>query len=213
MLDSPPERDLEWTEAGVEGAWRYLHRIWRAVTEPAQPFADPGAGKPDSLSPKAEEAYRACHKAILQVGESIERFRFNSAVAQIRELTNQLIALDGSSADEAWVRRYGWEIAVQLLAPMVPHIAEALWAELGHREMLVDTAWPDADRSLAEDDVVTIGVQINGKLRGTVDVPKGTDKESLIALALDLPNVQKTLDGKEPRKIIAVPDKIVNLVA
>jgi len=213
LSDSPPERDLEWTEAGVEGAWRYLNRIWRAVTEPPAPLAPSGTPKPDTLSDAADAAHRACHKAILGVADSVERFRFNTAVAQIRELTNTIQGLDGDGADQAWARRFGWETLVRLIAPMTPHIAEALWAELGHQAPLAETPWPEADPSLAEDDVVTIGVQINGKLRGTIEVPKGTAKDALVEQALAIPNVQKILGGKEPRKIIAVPDKIVNLVA
>jgi leucyl-tRNA synthetase len=213
LSDSPPERDLEWTESGVDGAWRYLNRIWRAVTEPAAPIADAGTPKPDELSETAEAAYRACHKAIMGVTDAVERFRFNSAVAQIRELTNALLALDGAGADEAWVRRFGWETAIRLLAPMTPHIAEQLWVELGHEGLLAGAPWPDADPALAIDNVVTVGVQVNGKLRGTIEVAKGTDKDTLISQALDLPNVQRILDGKPPRKVIAIPDKIVNVVA
>ncbi|MCR9175032.1 MAG: leucine--tRNA ligase [Alphaproteobacteria bacterium] len=213
LSDSPPERDLEWTESGVDGAWRYLNRIWRAVTEPAAPLADPQAPKPSHMSVAADATHRACHKAILGVTESVERFRFNSAVAQIRELTNTLLTLDGAGDDEAWVRRFGWETAVRLLSPMTPHIAEQLWVELGRDGLLAGAPWPDADPSLALNTVVTVGVQVNGKLRGTIEVAKGTDKDALIAQAMDLPNVQRILDGKPPRKVIAIPDKIVNVVA
>jgi leucyl-tRNA synthetase len=213
LSDSPPERDLEWTESGVDGAWRYLNRIWRAVTEPSAPIADKGTPKPETFSAEAEAAYRACHKAIIGVSDAIERFRFNTAVAQTRELTNALQALDGDGADQAWVRRFGWETAIRLLAPMTPHIAEELWVRLGHDVILAGHPWPEADPSLAEDDTVTIGVQVNGKLRGTLEVAKGTGKDDLIAQALALPNVERILEGKAPRKVIAVPDKIVNVVA
>ncbi|NQW09743.1 MAG: leucine--tRNA ligase, partial [Alphaproteobacteria bacterium] len=213
LSDSPPERDLEWTEAGVDGAWRYLNRLWRAITETELALAPIDAPKPDTLSPAAEQAYRACHKTILSVGDSIERFRFNSAVAQIRELTNLLFALDGNGPDDAWVRRFGWETAVRLIAPMTPHIAEELWSYLGHHNLLAGAPWPEADPRLAEDDRITIAVQINGKLRATIEVAKDTTKDSLIALALAHPNVVKILDGNPPRKVIAVPNKIVNLVA
>jgi leucyl-tRNA synthetase len=213
LSDSPPERDLEWTESGVDGAWRYLNRIWRAVTEPAAPMAAAGTTKPEQMSEAAVAAHRACHKAILGVTESVERFRFNSAVAQIRELTNTLLALDGTGDDEAWVRRFGWETAVRLLAPMTPHIAEQLWVELGHDGLLAGAAWPEADPTLAIDNVITVGVQVNGKLRGTIEVAKGTGKDDLISQAMELPNVQRILDGKPPRKVIAIPDKIVNVVA
>jgi len=213
LSDSPPERDLEWTESGVDGAWRYLNRLWRAVTESGIALPAPGTPRPDILSPAAEQAWRACHKTILGVADAIERFRFNTAVAQVRELTNQLQALDGTGAGEAWVLRFGWETAVRLLAPMTPHIAEELWAALGHPTMLADTPWPEADPALVEDTTVTIAVQINGKLRATLEVARDTDRDALVAQALDHPNVRRQLDGKAPRKVIAVPNKIVNLVA
>jgi len=213
LSDSPPERDLEWTEAGVDGAWRYLNRLWRAITESEVALPAPGTGMPDELSPAAREAWRACHKTILGVADAIERFRFNTAVAQIRELTNMLLALDGKGAGETWVLRFGWETAVRLLAPMMPHVAEELWVHLGHSTILADNPWPEADRALAEDETVTIAVQINGKLRATLEVAKDTDRDALVAQALEHPNVQRQLEGKAPRKVIAVPNKIVNLVA
>lgn len=213
LSDSPPERDLEWTEAGVDGAWRYLNRLWRAVTESEIALPPAGTPKPETLSPAAEQTWRSCHKTILGVSDAIERFRFNTAVAQIRELTNLLHNLDGRGAGEPWVLRFGWETAVRLLAPMMPHIAEELWVQLGHTSLLTATPWPEADRTLAEDETVTIAVQINGKLRATIEVQKDTDKDALIAEALGHPNVQRQLEGKTPRKVIAVPNKIVNLVA
>ena len=135
------------------------------------------------------------------------------AVAQVRELTNLLLALDGKGAGEPWVLRFGWETAIRLLAPMMPHVAEELWAHLGHGVMLAASPWPDADPALAEDETVTVAVQINGKLRATLEVAKDLDRDALVALALENPNVQRQLDGKPPRKVIAVPNKIVNLVA
>ena len=213
LSDSPPERDLEWTESGVDGAWRYLNRLWRAVTESEIVLPPVGAPRPDALSPAAEQAWRACHKTIIGVGDAIERFRFNTAVAQVRELTNLLLALDGKGAGEPWVLRFGWETAIRLLAPMMPHVAEELWAHLGHGVMLAASPWPDADPALAEDETVTVAVQINGKLRATLEVAKDLDRDALVALALENPNVQRQLDGKPPRKVIAVPNKIVNLVA
>ena len=213
LSDSPPERDLEWTEAGVDGAWRYLNRLWRGITETDVALAPIGTAKPETLSPAAERAYRACHKTILSVADSIERFRFNSAVAHVRELTNLLFTLDGDEPGDAWVRRFGWETTVQLIAPMIPHIAEELWVYLGYQRLLAESPWPEADPRLAEDDQITIAVQINGKLRATIDVAKDTAKDSLIEQALAHPNVVKTLDGGSPRKVIAVPNKIVNVVA
>ncbi|SDG12265.1 leucine--tRNA ligase [Thalassobaculum litoreum] len=213
LSDSPPERDLEWTEAGVDGAWRYINRVWREITE--CPTALPAAGtpKPAELSAEAETVYRACHKTILAVADSIERFRFNSAVAQVRELSNQIFSLAGTGAGEAWVLRFGFETLVRLMAPMTPHLCEELWRQLGHDSMLATAAWPEADASLAENDTVTIAIQVNGKLRATIEMAKDSSKDAMIEQALEQPNVIKLLEGKSPRKVIAVPNKIVNVVA
>ena len=213
LSDSPPERDLEWTEAGVDGAWRFINRVWREITECETALPAPGSTKPETLSAEGEAVYRACHKAILAVADSIERFRFNSAVAQVRELSNQIFALSGKDAGDAWALRFGFETLVRLLAPMTPHICEELWRQLGHDSMLATAAWPEADASLAENDTVTIAIQVNGKLRATIEMAKDSSKDAMIEEALGQPNVIKLLDGKTPRKVIAVPNKIVNVVA
>lgn len=213
LSDSPPERDLEWTESGVDGAWRYVNRVWREITECQTPLPPVGTEKPAELSGEAEAVHRACHKTILAVADSIERFRFNSAVAQVRELSNQILALSGKGAGEAWALRFGFETLVRLLAPMTPHLCEELWRHLGHDTMLATGAWPEADRTLAEDETVTIAIQVNGKLRATIEMAKDSSKDVMIERALAQPNVVKLLDGKDPRKVIAVPNKIVNVVA
>lgn len=213
LSDSPPERDLEWTESGVDGAWRYINRVWREITECQTPLPPVGTEKPAELSAEAEAVHRACHKTILAVADSIERFRFNSAVAQVRELSNQIFALSGKGAGEAWTLRFGFETLVRLLAPMTPHLCEELWRHLGHDTMLATGAWPEADRTLAEDETVTIAIQVNGKLRATIEMAKDSSKDVMIEQALAQPNVVKLLDGKDPRKVIAVPNKIVNVVA
>jgi leucyl-tRNA synthetase len=212
LSDSPPERDLEWTDAGVEGAWRYASRLWRMVTEPTSPLAELDAAMPAGMGPASEAALRVIHKSIQGVTEDLERFRFNRAVARIRELSNLLGDLAGDGADTAWVRRNGLETVVRLIGPVMPHLAEELWSRLGHNILLTDTAWPVADRSLLVDEAVTIGVQVNGKLRGTIELPLGADKEVAESLALGLDGVKRAMDGKPPRKVIVVPDKIVNVV-
>jgi len=213
LSDSPPERDLEWTESGVEGAWRYLSRLWRLITEPAKPFAPRGTARPAELSDKAEAAEKAVHKAIKAIGEAIERFRFNTAVAQVRELSNTLADLDGDDDGSAWARRFGYETLVRLIEPMVPHIAEELWAELGGEGLLTNQPWPVFNEDLVRDDTLTIAVQVNGKLRGTIEAARDADKAGLEEAALALENVLKSLEGKAPRRVIVVPNKIVNIVA
>jgi len=212
LSDSPPERDLEWTDAGIEGAWRYANRLWRMVTEPTGDVVEPHAARPDGMGSLAEDAERLIHKTIQGVTEDLERFRFNRAVARIRELTNMLGDLQGDGPDIAWIRRIGLETAVQLIGPMMPHLAEELWSQLGHEFLLADSAWPKADESLLVEESVTVGVQVNGKLRGTVDLPVDADRETAESLALELDGVKRAMNGKAPRKVIVVPNKIVNVV-
>jgi len=212
LSDSPPERDLEWTDSGIEGAWRYASRLWRMVTEPSGAIAGHGAVQPSEMSPAADAALRVIHKTIHGVTEDLDRFRFNRAVARIRELTNLLGDLAGDDADIAWVRRTGLESAVQLIGPMMPHLAEELWSHLGHKVMLTETAWPRADESMLAEDTVTIGVQVNGKLRGTMELPVDASREAAESMALGLDGVMRAMDGKPARKVIVVPNKIVNVV-
>jgi leucyl-tRNA synthetase len=211
LSDSPPDRDLDWTDAGIEGAWRYINRLWRLVTEPALALADPGTPKPAEFSPAAEAGRRLTHKTIAAVSEDLDRFHFNRAVARIRELTNALEGLKaGAGAD--WALREGLEAAVRLIGPMMPHVAEELWHQLGFTALLADTAWPEADESLLTDENVTIAVQVNGKLRGTIELAKDAAQEDAEAAALQLPRVREALENKPPRKVIVVPNRIINVV-
>jgi len=212
LSDSPPERDLEWTEAGVDGAWRYINRLWRLVDEPKVPLPGAGEPKPAKLSPAAEAVWRGAHKAIAAVSESLAEFRFNVAVAQIRTLTNDLEALDGKGPGEAWALRQGVETAVRLLGPMIPHIAEELWRKLGRAEMLCHEPWPKADPALLVDETVTVAVQVNGKLRATVSLPRDAAEAQAREVALAQPNVTAAMGGKPPRKVIVVPNRIINIV-
>ncbi|MBM3534201.1 MAG: leucine--tRNA ligase [Alphaproteobacteria bacterium] len=212
LSDSPPERDLEWTDAGADGAWRYVNRLYRAIVEPAHAVAAKGARRPAELGAAASEAERKIHKTVHFVGDDLEKFHFNRAVARIRELSNALEDLEGEGADAAWVRRFGWETLVKLIGPMMPHLAESLWEALGYTELLVDQSWPVADPRLIVDDTVTIAVQINGKLRGTVELKRDADKASAEAAALTQADVAKYVAGRAPKKVIVVPNRIVNVV-
>ena len=212
LSDSPPERDLEWTEAGIDGAWRYINRLWRMITEAPVELPAPGTPMPADLDGKAVAARRAVHKAIAGVGEDLDKFRFNKAVARVRELSNALAELDGKGAGEAWVLREGYEALVRMVAPMMPHLAEELWVHLGHATPLVEQPWPEADAALATDDVVTMAVQVNGKLRATLELPRDIAKDEAERLALADANVQKALEGKPVRKVIVVPNRVINVV-
>ncbi len=212
LSDSPPERDLEWTEAGIEGAWRYANRLWRLVTEPETPIAPVGSARPEPLDEPAQQANRAIHKTIAAVTDDLEKFRFNRAVARIRELTNLLADTAGTSESGAWIRRFGFETATKLIGPIMPHLAEELWERLGHETLLAETPWPEADPDLLVDDTVTVAVQVNGKLRGTLELPRDAERDRVAAAALALDRVRRATGGKEPRKVIVIPNRIVNVV-
>jgi leucyl-tRNA synthetase len=217
LSDSPPDRDLEWTEAGIEGAWRFINRLWRMSTRPALPVADKGTPRPETAGTAVADAEttaveREMHKTIDRVTDDLEKFGFNRAVARIREFTNVLAELTGTDAAAAWIRREGFETIVKLIGPMMPHLGEELWLRLGHDTLLVDAPWPSADPAMLIDETVTVGVQVNGKLRGTIELPKDSGEDDARAAALALPNVTKAIDGKPPRKVIVVPNRIVNVV-
>jgi leucyl-tRNA synthetase len=171
LSDSPPERDLEWTEAGIDGAWRYLNRLWRLFEDRRGGLASSGTATPARLSPAATELKRAIHRTIQAVTEQIERFHFNKAVALIRELSNRLEAFPADDPAAPALTREALETLVLLLGPMIPHLAEELWQRLGHDALLADTAWPQADPAWLTGDRVTVAVQVNGKLRATIALP------------------------------------------
>ena len=213
MSDSPPERDLEWTETGIEGAWRYVNRLWRMVSEPAVSLPPVGTPIPDRLAPALVELRRTVHKTVAAVTDDLEKFRFNRAVARIRELTNALEDLPAGDAAAGIVLREGMEIVTRLIGPMMPHLAEEMWQALGHRTLVAETPWPQADAELARDEQVTIAVQVNGKLRGTLDLPRDAARPQVEEAALGLPQVTHALGGKPPRRVVVVPNRIVNVVA
>ncbi len=212
LSDSPPDRDSEWTEAGIEGAWRYTNRLWRMVTECAVELPPSGSPKPESLSPPADTVHRLIHKTIAAVSQDLDRFHFNKAVARIRELTNAAESLKPSEDGSAWVLREAQDAIVRLIGPMMPHLAEELWQRLGHGTLLADTAWPEYDPALLEEDSVTIAVQVNGKLRGTVDLPRDSSREEAESAAMALPNVSRAVGESGVRKVIIVPNRIINVV-
>ena len=211
LSDSPPDRDLEWTESGVEGAWRFVNRVWRLASDPAVSDAF-SENPPASFNKDALALRRIAHKTIDGVTGDIERFHFNRAVARIRELSNAISDFKGDEGDDIWAKGEAIQILIRLLAPMTPHLAEELWAGFGSESLLVDTPWPKADSELLADDTITIAVQVNGKLRGTLDLTPDMPKADVEAAALDLDPVKALLDGGEPRKVIVVPNRIVNIV-
>ncbi|MBK8208709.1 MAG: leucine--tRNA ligase [Rhodospirillales bacterium] len=210
LSDSPPERDLEWTDAGVEGAWRFVNRLWRMV-ETAVEDAPAEAG--DASDGAAVAAlHRDVHTTISRVTEDLDKFGFNRAVARIRELTNSVADLTGETPPIREARRKALGIIVQLIGPLMPHLAEELWQRLGHNRLLALEPWPIADPALLVKDRVTLGVQVNGKLRGTLEFAMNADEAQIRSAALALPKVAEAIGGRALRKVIVVPNRIVNVV-
>jgi len=196
LSDSPPERDLEWSEGGIEGASRFVQRLWRLATS-----GSAGQGEDEALK-------RKLHRTVAAVGEAIEGLQFNKAIAQLYELTTAI-----EKAKPSETRAEAVRTLILLAAPAAPHLAEEAWAALGEKTMVADAPWPSFDPALLIDDQVTLAVQVNGKLRDTLNAPRGLDRAATEALALASDKVQRQLNGASPRKVIVVPDRLVNIVA
>ena len=216
LSDSPPERDVQWTEAGVEGASRFQQRIWRLVGETLELVKQSTGTVRGSDDDEATTLRKAVHRAVHNVAGDIEGLRFNRAVAQIYELTNALVRSAGlvSAAPASLIAALeeGVERLIQLIAPMMPHLAETCWAELGKPGLVADALWPAVDAALLVDDTVTLPIQINGKRRGEIAVAKGMPAAEVEQAVLSLDEIVRILDGKAPKKIVIVPDRIVNVV-
>jgi leucyl-tRNA synthetase len=203
LFMGPAEADKEWQDAGIEGMFRFLGRLWRLGVEVAE-AGDP-EGEPDG------PLVRKAHETIAKVSDDIERrFQFNTPIAAVTELVNVIYAAK-DDPEQGAVVRFATETAISLIQPYVPHIAEELWQRLG-REHLWETPWPEADPALLERDTFELVVQVNGRVRGRVEVPAGLEEDELVARAKELPRVAAHLDGKEPRQTIIVPGRLVNLV-
>ncbi|RUM97611.1 leucine--tRNA ligase [Pseudaminobacter arsenicus] len=217
LSDSPPDRDVIWTEAGVEGAHRFVQRVWRLISEAAPALAAikpqaQGAGDAGAVS-------RSAHKILKAVGDDIGKLAFNRAVARIYELVNLLqapvaeITAGKASAEMQGAVREAVDILVAMIAPMTPHLAEECWEALKGSGLVAERAWPDFDPALIVDDQIVYPVQVNGKKRGDLTIARDADQSAVEKAALDLDFVQKALEGKTPRKVIVVPQRIVNVVA
>jgi len=211
LSDSPPERDMEWTESGVEGASRFLKRVWRMAYDTNLPPA--GTALPDQLGNSALAAVRMAHKSILALSADIENFRFNRAVAQLHMLTNAIADIKMDEAGAGAAKRFAVETLTRLLSPLAPHVAEDIWQKLGYDTLLAQSSWPKADAALAIDDEIEIGVQVNGKLRDTIKLERDCPNDIAETTALASASVQRYLDGKTPKKIIVVRNRIINVVA
>ncbi|GBC59922.1 hypothetical protein DENIS_0864 [Desulfonema ishimotonii] len=217
LFAAPPERDLEWSDQGVDGSFRFLNRVWRLILdwqariEPVSPFD----GAPDELSGDLRDLYRKISETVKKVGADIEdRFHFNTAISAVMELVNAMYGIDrDSEADHiAEVMKQATEAVVLLLAPMVPHFAEEIWSALGHRESVLLAPWPAYREDALVRDEMLIVVQVNGKLRGKFSIGTDADDAAIKEQALADEKVRKFIDGKPIRKIIVVKKKLVNIV-
>ena len=208
LSDSPPERDVEWTESGAIGAWRFAAKVWATVSETETGTHNPMTSAADADG-DALALRRLVHKALAKVTEGIDEFRFNTSVAQIYELVNALKKY--KQADAAKIEGLG--ILARIIAPFMPHLAEECWAHLGGKGFVCDAPWPKAEAALLVDDEIIMPVQVNGKRRAELKVAKTASKDELEKLALDEPHVMEHIAGKTVRKIIVVPGRIINIVA
>jgi len=216
LSDSPPDRDVIWTEEGVQGAWRFVQRLWRLVGEIADIKAP--AARPAQFGEQALTVRKAAHRALANVSDDIARLRFNRCVAHIYECANALSDAIGSAetapaSDFAWALRESGDILVRLFHPMMPHLAEECWAALSHKNLVSTEPWPQLEPDLLVENTITLPVQVNGKKRAEVTVARTADNNEIEAAVLTLDEVKKALDGKSPKKVIVVPQRIVNVVA
>jgi leucyl-tRNA synthetase len=245
LSDSPPDRDVNWTEKGVQGAWRFAQRLWRLVGEAAELAKSSPAERPDQFGAPALALRKAAHRALSRVTDDIEKLHFNVCVAHIYEFANVLNAIIGdiggqlgvqsgaqnsaqtgaqTRADEKprqasvappdlrWAMREAVNILVRLFHPMMPHLAEECWALLGHDTLVAQAAWPEIERALLVEEMLTLPVQINGRKRADVTVARDAGNADIERAVLALDAVQRALEGKRPKKVIIVPQRIVNVV-
>jgi leucyl-tRNA synthetase len=218
LFAAPPQRDLEWSDQGVEGSARFLNRVWRLVSKWFSRISDvaPYSGMPDQLEGDVRQLYKKTHQVIHKVSRDIEdRFHFNTAISSVMELVNQMYNLKHSNKSTHCdgVMRHAVESAVLLLSPIVPHFSEEIWQKLGHSQSVLLTPWPQYIEDALVKDEVTIVAQVNGKLRSRFAVAVDTDEATLKALAMEDEKVLKFIDGKTIRKVIVIPNKLVNIVA
>jgi leucyl-tRNA synthetase len=217
LFAAPPERDLEWSEQGVEGSARFLNRVWRLVHRWQQQAAEQSAfnDPPDALGGALRELYKKSHQTIDKVTRDIEeRFHFNTAISAVMELVNLMYGIDSQSKDKhtAAVMRHAIETVVLLLSPMVPHFAEEIWRTLGHSQSILLATWPKHRKDALVKEASVIVVQVNGKLRSRFTAAMGTDRDTLKKTALADPKIAKFIADKKVRKVIVVPNKLVNIV-
>ena len=210
MFAAPPEQSLEWSDSGVEGAFRFLKRLWKQVLIHIEPPAPTLTA--NKLNNAERTLRRQVHETIKKVSDDIgRRYTFNTAIAAMMELLNALSRIEDSPQSRAVVQE-GLETVVLMLSPIVPHITQTLWKALGHSGSIMESAWPQVDKSALTRDEIEMVVQVNGKLRGHITISAAADKQTIEKTALNEPKVQRFITGKTIKKVIVVPKKLVNVV-
>jgi leucyl-tRNA synthetase len=220
LFAAPPEKDLEWNDQGIEGASRFLNRVWRFMIAHLDEIKAAPAAAPASLSDAGRAFHRTIHETIQRVTDDIEReFHFNTAIAAIMELVNALQAFDAAAGDgaraipeHAALMREAVETTLHLLGPFCPHVTEELWEQLGHRESLFKQRWPVADPAALQKTEVTVVVQVDGKVRGRLQVGVDADDDQVRQLALGDDRVKPWVERRRIEKVVVVPNRLVNIV-
>jgi leucyl-tRNA synthetase len=219
LSDSPPERDVEWTERGVQGAWRFTNRLWRLIGEAGAIAQSAPSDRPAQFSESSLKLRKATHRALANITDAVDKLHFNVCVAYIYEFANALSEAiggventDALTPDFRWAAQEAANVMVQLFNPMMPHLAEECWAALGHKDLVAQAAWPQIEHDLLIETTITLPVQINGKKRTDVTVARDAKNADVEAAVLALDAVITALAGKMPKKVIVVPGRIVNVV-
>ncbi len=212
MFAAPPEQSLEWSDAGVEGAWRFLRRLWSGVSQHIARGVSPGA-RPGKLESEGRELRRLLHESIAKVGDDFgRRYTFNTAIAALMEFSNKLNRFEPVNEQDHALVQECWEGLARLIAPVTPHLAESLWQRIGYSGSVFEAGWPEVDPAALVRDSITVVVQVNGKVRGRIEAEPGSGRDVLEQAALAEENVQRFVADKAVRKVIVVPDKLVNIV-
>ena len=217
MFASPPDQSLEWNDAGVEGANRFIKRLWKACIdfiEGGLPASSALADiKADALTDQQRALRRKTHETIRKVSDDMERrYTFNTAIAAIMELLNEVNRYSGDAKEDRLVKFEALRSAILMLSPVIPHVCHTLWLGMGNNDAVIDARWPRLDESALQKDELELVVQVNGKLRGRITVAVDATREACEATALADENVSRHIDGKTVRKVIVVPEKLVNIV-
>jgi leucyl-tRNA synthetase len=216
LSDSPPDRDVIWTEEGIQSSAKFLQRLWRLIGDIAE-FSN-GVERPNVLGDFAYQVRKMTHGLLLKVEEDLERLRFNRCVAHVHDFTNQLSTLlntvdkGNAGQDIRAAFHESASILVQIFSPIMPHLGEECWEALGQPAILAESAWPIADHSLVVDNMLMLPVQVNGKKRADLQLSRDATMTEIEEAVLNLETIQRVLDGRSPKKVIIVPKRIINVV-